>query len=143
MRKTGYHYTSKKNWNSIRRHGLVPYQMDGHIKSAVGMQDLAGVWLWINNPKGRSHFGNVLYHMAKKNVEEVVKLRVTYDFEDTLTPHPETGKKRLLLSHRGAVENYVYHENEAAAIVLRTIPPSDIKVVGEYNLRRLFTQHAD
>lgn len=141
MLRTGYHYTTHSHLKGIQASGLVPYEIPSHIKSAMAAQGITnpplGVWLWQKDPRGKSHFGNVLFQMAKKGEDVVVKLAVEYDDKDVL--RAPTGKN-MSLAHNGYIEKWVYHRDEPAVVVKKTISPDRIRVVGVYNPMESFSR---
>lgn len=128
--KIGYHYTSKENWESIRKDmKMKKYHIDRDVLREYFPKGVEGVWLWEKDPKGESHAGNIMYQVGKKGSPEIVKLKIKYDPKDVIS---YKGSKMRFI-HEGHVENWKYHYNDAAVMVKTDIPLQNIKVMGMYN----------
>lgn len=141
MKKTGYHYTSYDNWQQIKRRGLVAYKLNNPATEGRLENDAdSGVWLWRDNQKGRGHVGCILFQVATKNTNRVVKLAVEYDDEDLIPLLPPY--LPYSFTHQGSIGKYTYgrHGNRrgAPSVVHRgPVTPNKIKLVGHYDVRNL------
>jgi hypothetical protein len=130
---TGYHYTSWDAWKHIQKEGLAPYPLDNRPElEKYDVRDTLGIWLWKNKLKGNSHIGLILWEVQDKKSLQIVLLKVQY------TDYLKTPRgQKITLRHHGSIGDWVFHEAEPARIVLDTIPPENIELVGMWNLRKL------
>ena len=132
MLKVGYHYTSVSNWEQIKKDGgLLQYRMNHPSLTELYGEMVIGVWVWMFNPLGQSHAGNILYQVGVKGAHEIVKLKVLYDPAKVMRS-PAGGE--LHLFHKGHVENWNYHKKDRSVIVQHDIPLENIKLVKSYNV---------
>ena len=128
--KKGYHYTSKKNWEQIQKDGgMKKYitkkeELDRYFPDGIN-----GIWLWKDNPEGKSHAGNIMFQVGTKSDPDIVKLEVEYNPYDVANYHGSN----IDIRHHGKVSNWSYHNNEQAVIVKSDIPLQQIRLIGEYN----------
>ena len=134
MIKTGYHYTSLKNWKQIQKTGLHRYPIQNQPEIFTYFPNgVNGIWVWIHELKGLSHAGTVLYQASHKKSQKVVKLKIKYKNRDTL----KYNGGDVVLYHRGNLENMIYHSREPATIMMKDIPAKDIQLVKIYDIVKL------
>lgn len=128
----GYHYTSADNWNKIQRDGfLTPYPMKQPDLLTAFPNGVNAVWLWVNNPQGVSHAGNILYQVSRRATPRIVKLAVEYSPDQVLRgPMGE----RIQLSHHGHIDEWVYHDKDSSVLIRNPIPVSRIRLLKAYNI---------
>ena len=133
----GWHFTAKNNLGSIMEQGLRPYQIDNQPKLLeIFPGGVQGIWVWNRRQLPKEEVGNVIDQAAKKNVDEVVKLKVLYSPEDCLKYRDGQGVVRdVQIFHDGSIGAWVYHYRVPATIVVRTIEPSKIKLEKVFDLR--------
>lgn len=140
-KRTGYHYTSWENWQSIQKEGLQPYQMRQAdlirlarmYLSEDAVRQLYSIWVWLDRLMGVAHTGAILFQLATKNTHRVVLLRVTYKKEDVL----RLGGQRVVACHEGFIEAWHYHSGDQAVLVTTPIPPEDIQLLRVYDVVEL------
>lgn len=132
MRKQGWHYTSWKNWETIRTEGMFPYKIERQTEIAeMFPEGVMGIWVWENPLDPLSELGSIIYQLAYKCETKIVKLMVEYDTNDFLKKdgHP------IRLRHSGWIENWKYHPDEPPArIVMKPIPVNEIAFARAFDL---------
>jgi hypothetical protein len=129
----GYHYTSYKNFLKIRKRGLVPQELPLHIKHHLVDRKInitIGSWVWLRKPTGRNHLGNLIRVLAKHNTDKVCVLRVEFPDEDVCQHEGD----KVLLKHDANIDDFVYHKNCPAYLVMKPIPPEKIQLLDAYDL---------
>lgn len=129
----GYHYTSYQNWLEIQQTGLRPYHIPEEKLDCYFPGGVQGIWLWKSDLTHWSHVGTILFQVGSKGVPHVVKLRCQFRGDALL----RWGSKNVVLGHRGAIGEWMYHADEPACIVMDTIKPKNIRLAGEYDLVKL------
>jgi hypothetical protein len=129
----GYHYTSYKNWRRIKWQGLIPYKLNNEIQEYVSL----GIWIWKHNFKGKNHLGTLLDRAIQQKCFKVVKLEIHYKKEDAFDC--KVGDDKLVLDHTGSMEKWVYHKCEPVVVLIKKIPPKNIKLIKIYDLVKLTT----
>lgn len=110
------------------------YMMDKPEIRRVFGHGIEGIWLWVNNPKNKSHTGNLIYQMSRKHEHQIVKLQVEYDQRDILRT---SNGEQVRITHRGDIDGWNYHTLDQSVIVERDIPIENIKLLKVYNLVEL------
>lgn len=141
-----YHYTSLSDWENIKLQGLTPYpigtpsphsNMHSVIERLRGKnlitRALSGIWVWVDDPTGDNHVGNILFQGLTKKTRSVAKLRVDYQSLVDEMPVNENGDV-LLLHHSGHVGGWVYHTHDDARILRGPISLDSINLMGVYTL---------
>lgn len=132
-KKYGYHYTSYSLWLKIKKEGLIPYSISRPELRPYFPEPVMGIWTWINNLEGESHVGTVIFQMTTQQDTRIVKLKYLYDDKDILS----FGKEKINLPHTGVMGSWNYHDAKLAVIVLKSIQPENIELIGDYNLIEL------
>lgn len=140
----GYHYTSSKNWESIKFRGLQPYTIDKPELEQYFDYPPLGVWVWIQELSPYSELGSLIYQLSRKCDTKIVKLKVTFAQDDTLTYHGNGYEQPLHLYHSGAIEKWQYHpDNPQAVIVTAPIEPPNIQFIKEFDLMTIVDKGRD
>lgn len=132
MKKTGYHYTSKENWEKIKKEGLIPQliykkEVDEYCPGAKA------VWIWEKKLKGDEHLGTLLFQLQKTKKTKIVVLMVKYNDYDRLSFEGTPIK----IFHEGEIGEWRYHDDAPARLITKVIPPKDIKKIKEYDFIKL------
>jgi hypothetical protein len=133
----GYHYTSWSNWQRIQQEGLTPTLLSADKIAKTGpktVEDWDGkaVWIWTERLDPVEHMGSLIYQLAKRNESKLVHLLVWFQDKDRL-PHKEDGY-RLYLRHTGKIDGFEYHARTQSCLLIATVPPQNIKLLGIYDL---------
>ena len=132
MQMIGYHYTSENNWNVIQKEGLKPYRVESLVKvSGPFKVPDTGIWLYAERQRGLSHLGCILWQAVTKKTENIVLLEVTHNKNQVLN-HSELGTVEI--EHDLDWKGFMFHEKTPVHIVLDTVHPKNIKVVGRYDI---------
>ncbi len=138
--ETGYHYTSRSNWERIRLTGLVPTLLSQDkidaLKPLVPEDwDGKAVWSWLERLTPVEHMGSLIYQLAKRRETQIVWLRLQYQFKDRLGPRPDDqGSNRIQLRHNGKIDEYRYHCGTRSCLVVKVVPPRNIELLKVYDL---------
>lgn len=127
---TGWHYTSYENWLKIKKTGLIPYHIPYDKFGGYFPDGVAGIWTWYEELTGKSEVGTIIWQVATKQCERVVKLKYEFDADELL----EYNGGEFRLPHTGEIGNYVYHKDELARIIIKTIPPERIELVQVFKM---------
>jgi hypothetical protein len=136
----GYHYTTYDNWRRIQQHGLRPYSLTNLI--AHRPEASKGIWLWKRKPLAKNHLGNIMRCVACHNDTRVVLLEVSFSSEDVMR-YGRTLMPSLFdadLNHDGSIDNFHYHHNFPAIVLKHTVPPEQVKLLGDYDMVTLVTR---
>ena len=125
-----YHYTSADNYEKIKSEGLVPYWINKADLEPFFHNGIYGVWLWKNDLFGNEHLGSVLWQLMTKNSVNIVKLQVDVEETDLYKLYGV----EVEIRHDGRLGKWNYHNRVPAVIMTKLIHPSQIHVVGTYNL---------
>ena len=129
--KIAYHYTSKENWDSIKKHGLVLYDID--MNRGLGLPHFVkGVWLWPAIHIGRDLLGTLIWQMSTKNTHNLVELEVEYDPSKQV----KINDGLLMITHSGDVGKYIYHDGLKSIIYAEDILVSNIRLTREWDLTK-------
>lgn len=133
--KYGYHYTSYSSWLKIKKEGLKPYLIEKPELKPYFNKPIKGIWTWLDNLKGESHIGSVVFQMATKGDMRIMKLKYPYSDKDVL----KYDGRKIILPHNGIIGNWKYHkgDKDKAVVVCKAIKAKDIEVVEDYNLMKL------
>lgn len=127
----GYHYTTKTNWEKIKKEGLKRYLINKRELTEFYPDGIKGIWCWKNKLTGDSHIGSILWQVANKKETTIVKLKIKYKNKDILNLYTYN------LYHSGMIGDWVYHNNESACILNKDVHLNDIELVKEYDLKKL------
>lgn len=139
MTKTrkGYHYTSWRNWQSIQKHGMRPYEISKPELLDYFDYYPTGIWCWVEEPSDESELGTLIFQLSSKGQTKVVKLELVYTDKDLLYYEGNGYRRKVDLSHDGGMGNWVYHEGQDAVIITKPIPVKKIKLVKVFDLMDL------
>lgn len=132
----GYHYTSWRNWESIRVHGIKPYTIaKDELLEYFDVLPKA-IWVWLYEPSTKSELGSILWQVTTKAQTRIVKLQVEYRDEDILHYWNVAMQynQRVVLPHSGFLNNWNYHNDENAVLVIKRIAPGQITLLKDINL---------
>jgi hypothetical protein len=132
--RVGYHYTSWRNWLSIKKYGMRPYEINKPELQEYFDYYPLGIWCWTEEPSGKSEVGSILFQLSTKAQTKIVKLELSYTDDDLLYYEGNGYKQKILLYHVGHIEKWTYHENQEAVIITNPIPADKIKLVRVYDL---------
>ncbi len=136
--RTGYHYTSYKNWESIKFRGIQPYTIEKPEFEQYFDYPPRGIWVWTQHLSSHSELGSLIYQLSRKCDTKIVKLKVEFYQEDILTYHGNGYEQPLVVYHSGNVEKWEYHpDNPEAVIVTRPIEPPNIELIKTFDLMKL------
>ena len=136
----GYHYTSLKNWESIKNTGLIPHNIDKEeLKPFFKNYPPSGVWLWIRDFNTVHHLFSIIFQAATKQDPKVVKLKVFYP-EKNILKSEIPKKQKIILTHDAYFENFSLHDHQKAIIVNKKIDPKYIEVLGIYDINKLLNK---
>lgn len=137
MKKTGYHYTSWGCWQEIQKSRRInKYLIYREELEKYNCGSTNGIWIWIKKFKGLPHAGSIIFQMANKGETKAVLLKVIYD--DDFILFSDKGLK-VRIKHYGMMGSLKYHDgSETAVIYLKEIPMEDIKLMGVYNIIKIF-----
>ena len=130
-KKYSYHYTSKDNWETIKKEGLLPYRIDKPEFAEAGISPVEGIWAWKKNPKGVSENGTVIFQI-QKGCGQIVKLKLDTTGKRTLYK----GEQGITLHHYGVIGNFRYHNGDAAEIITEKIEPDRIELMREFDIEK-------
>lgn len=131
----GYHYTSYRNWQNIKKVGLKVYPINKPEIEEYFTEPVYGIWAWQKQPKGKSELGSLLFQTSTKQTTHLVLLEFDYSEYNILT----YGGGRINVYHDGLLGNWLYHKDQKAYIVISDIPPENIRLVKEFDLMDLVT----
>ncbi len=130
----GYHYTSFEAWERIKREGLIPQPLHKPELSRYFRKIINGIWIWKKRMFGGAHIGSILFQVATKQTLKVVCLEVSYNPQYIL----KYKGKYIILYHNGLMGDWYYHSGKQTSIIITNpIPPSKIKLVKIYDLKKL------
>jgi len=130
----GYHYTSYDNWIGIQNEGLMPAPI-GHENLLKISSDTVGSWMFEYRQEGASLFGMLVNRFVTQDQDwKYVELEIDFSITDCLKALHED--ETLKLTHRGAVEDWVYHDNEPVIVVSKPIPACQITLLRTFDLQR-------
>ena len=123
----GYHYTSWENWQQIKREGLKPYDLENtaarnNVPENQVEKGTKAIWTWAERLQGHSEFGQIIWTIARRDTEKVVRLSYDYDRSDIYNSETRTHD----LSFSTDYNRVSYHEGAPAHLVTCTIPPDRI-----------------
>ena len=125
-----YHYTSAENYEKIKVEGLIPYWIKKADLEPFFPEGIYGIWLWRKNLSGQEHTGSVLWQLMTKASTNVVKLEVEGEEENLYQLYGTN----ITIQHDGRLGRWYYHDAVSAVVMPKPIPPSNIKLVGAYDL---------
>lgn len=127
----GWHYTSYRNWMSIQKQGFQAYPISKPgLDKYFPDTNIRGVWAWGRRPSGKSELGNLLFQTSIRQSYHIVLLEFDYDPKDLL--HFKGSLVEMV--HDGFIGSWLYHEDEPAYVVLKNIPPQNVRLVKHFNL---------
>lgn len=131
---TGYHFTSFKEWQSIKKEGLKPYLLPPDILEELINNNVnyiaQGIFVFEEQQTGISRLGCLIRQLAFKNSTKLVELEVKYSYSDTMG----LGSTRLHIDHEGVIENFIYHKKASGRVLFKPIAPDKIKLLKSYDL---------
>ena len=125
-----YHYTSVENYERIKVEGLTPYWIKKADLETFFPEGIYGIWLWRDDLSDKEHLGSVLWQLMTKASTHVVKLEVEGEESDLYKLYGVD----ITINHDGRLGKWDYHNRVPAVVMTKPLPPSKIKVVGNYNL---------
>lgn len=133
----GWHYTTAKDWESIRVQGLVPYLVDYQPGlNPFFPTGVVGIWVWKRCMEGESEAGTVIDQAARKGTTKVVKLKVRFSGWKRLRYGLGPEERLVTILHLGSIEKWTYHVDEPAFIVVEAIPLKDIELVRIFDVTK-------
>lgn len=94
-----------------------------------------GIWLFEYRQDGEALFGKLVDRFATQNQWwKYVELEVDFSITDCLRALHE--EDALKFKHKGAVADWVYHDNEPIIIVSKPIPACQITLLRTFDLQR-------
>lgn len=131
----GYHYTSYKIYESIKKKGLLPMPIIQEELEEIFDLWPSGVWLWTEELSEQSELGMLIELLARGGNLKIVKLQVEYDKKDKLT-YSGNGFERSLVFTPSIVFNdwHCNIDNPEAIIIKNKIDPKNIKLARVFNL---------
>lgn len=135
---TGYHFTSWRNWESIKKNGLKPYPINKTELLEYFDTMPIGIWVWEYPPVNESELGSVIFQLASKGQTKIVKLAIEYENDDLLYADIDGWPKKIHLYHDGELSfegpGWTYHKGQEAVIIIKPVPLQNIKLLKTYNL---------
>lgn len=126
----GYHYTTLKNYRSIKVGGLLPVPFE---KLFIESKAEAGVWLFREHQKSEQLFGVLADTFARHYQDWImVELEIDFEIEDCIDAL-NTGDV-LKLTHTGSIGPWVYHKDEPIFILKESVSPYRIRLRKKFNL---------
>lgn len=130
----GYHYTSYDNWVAIQNEGLLPTPID-HENILEISSETDGIWMFEYRQEGTALLGFAInLFAAQEQLWKYVELEVDFSIIDCLKALHE--EDTLKLTHKGAIEDWVYHDSEPIIIVSKPIPACQITLLRTFDLQR-------
>jgi hypothetical protein len=134
----GYYLTSYENWKKIQIKGLIPYETRKKLLAEVITKETGSnkaILVWKNRPKGINLLGCILDRLCQKHSYHIVLIKVTYNSSEVLKTNPAT-----IFLHDGGLchddnpNEWIYHTDEPLNVLIKTIPPLQLKLIQEWNL---------
>ena len=145
----GYHLTSYDNWVRIKYQGLIPYPFARHLNEFKRFCKEANIiFLWNIKPVGKDLLGCIIDRVMGLHNEHIVMLEVQYSGDDTINKNVEPYDVAVF-THKGDIghpcrdDAWVYHEYNEVILLKSTIPPSRLKLIGQYNLLDMLERNTD
>jgi hypothetical protein len=129
----GYHYTTYENWLKIKKEGLIPYDLDREEFEDILAKRVKGIWVWTRRFRGIDKLGTLMDRLGYKCRTKLVILEVTFNHKDML--HAYNGC-RVYTYHTGSIGNLIYHKKAPSIIIIKRIPPENIKLCAVYDFKQ-------
>jgi len=114
------YYAVDRHIDAITRHGLKPRPCENADVARVYPNV---IWLFANRQDELSHAGEAFDRCVNHRSGGCFLLEVEFDPADTSLAHGSN------LRHHGHTGGYVYHTDEPVIMVLKPIPPKQIRII--------------
>ena len=139
----GYHILPWDTWLKVQEEGLIPQPINKKDVDYYLPEGTEIIWIWKDQLVGLSLMGTLVYQMGTKRKTTLAMIEVSFLRSDRFVPDnpwfkPERGD-HLMLSHDGTFvphgsETWAYHVNEPAFPLCNKIPPTQLRLIYQWNL---------